>query len=93
MNRLRVAILVFLITILSFPWYPVWWFTLFRVACQFFLGCAIVFSPGRLRYVIINEFPHKQPFALRMRLKVGRHRHEDYGVPKQTLMGVIEEEL
>ncbi|WP_172437724.1 hypothetical protein [Acidithiobacillus marinus] len=60
---------------------------------QFALGVAIVFNRERLRFVLINLIPHRHPYQQRMRLKVGRHKHEEYGIPKQTFVGVIEEDL
>ncbi|WP_031572049.1 MULTISPECIES: hypothetical protein [Acidithiobacillus] len=93
MDRVRSAAFIFAIFILSFPWYPVWWFTIIVILVQFGLGAAIVFNHERLRFTLINLIPHREPYQKRMRLKVGRHRHADYGIPKQTFVGIIEEDL
>ncbi|MBU2734558.1 hypothetical protein HAQ00_02210 [Acidithiobacillus caldus ATCC 51756] len=93
MRRIRSAVLLLILFLDAFPWVPSWWFSILRWLLAFSLGVALMLDRERLHYIIINLFPHKEPYQKRERMLVGRHRHQGYQAPEYTLMGIIEEDL
>jgi hypothetical protein len=93
MRRIRSAIILFLIFLDSFPWDAAWWFSILRWVAAFVLGVSLMLDRDRLHYIVINLFPHKEPYQKRGRMLVGRHQHKGYQAPEYTLMGIIEEDL